>query len=53
MKPLSEQLSELSVHAKEAEDAVAAAKREQFDKLMARKKRELSLMQRSERLTKI
>ncbi len=33
VKPLSEQLSELSVHAKKAEDDVAAAKSETHDKI--------------------
>ena len=36
-KPLSEQLSELSVHAKNAEDALAAAQKEARDKIVARK----------------
>ena len=36
-KPLSEQLAELSVRAKHAEDAVAAAKKEAHDKVVARK----------------
>lgn len=35
-KPLSEQLADLSVHAKKAEDAVAAAKKETHDKIMSR-----------------
>jgi len=35
-KKLSEQLADLSVHAKQAEDAVAAAKKETHDKIMAR-----------------
>jgi hypothetical protein len=34
--PLSEQLAELSVHAKHAEDALAAAKKEAHDKVVAR-----------------
>jgi hypothetical protein len=37
MKPLSEQLSDLSVRAKGAEDAFAAAEREARDKIEARK----------------
>ena len=36
-KPLSEQLAELSVRAKHAEDALAAAKKETHDKVLARK----------------
>ena len=36
VKPLSEQLADLSVRAKKAEDAVAAAQREAHDKLVAR-----------------
>ena len=36
-KPLSEQLAELSVRAKHAEDALAAAKKETQDKVLARK----------------
>jgi len=36
-KPLSEQLAELSVRAKNAEDALAAAKKEGHDKIAARK----------------
>jgi predicted nucleic acid-binding Zn-ribbon protein len=36
-KPLSEQLSELSVHAKNAEDALAAAQKEARDKIVVRK----------------
>jgi hypothetical protein len=36
-KPLSEQLAELSVHAKNAEDAVAAAQKEAHDKIVARR----------------
>ena len=36
-KPLSEQLAELSVRAKHAEDALAAAKKEAHDKVVARK----------------
>ena len=35
---LSEQLSDLSVHAKEVEDAFAAAKKEGHDKIVARTK---------------
>ena len=35
-KPLSEQLADLSVHAKKAEDTVAAAQKETHDKIMAR-----------------
>jgi hypothetical protein len=37
MKPISEQLSELSVRAKSAEDAMAAAQKEAHDKIEARK----------------
>jgi len=37
MKPISEQLADLSVHAKSAENAMAAAQQEAHDKLMARK----------------
>jgi hypothetical protein len=37
MVKLSEQLAELSVHAKNAEDAVAAAQKEAHDKIVARK----------------
>jgi ElaB/YqjD/DUF883 family membrane-anchored ribosome-binding protein len=36
-KPLSEQLSDLSVRAKNAEDHVAAAKKEAHDKVVARR----------------
>ena len=36
-QPLSEQLAELSVRAKHAEDAVAAAQKEAHDKIMARR----------------
>ena len=36
-KPLSEHLADLSVHAKHAEDALAAAKKEAHDKVVARK----------------
>jgi hypothetical protein len=35
-KPLSEQLANLSIHAKKAEDSVAAAQKETHDKIMAR-----------------
>src|SRR5215470_10603923 len=35
-KRLSEQLSDLSVHARKAEDAVAAAQKETHDKIMSR-----------------
>jgi len=35
-KQLSEQLADLSVHAKKAEDAVAAAKKETHEKIMSR-----------------
>ena len=35
-KQLSEQLADLSVHAKQAEDAAAAAKKETHDKIMSR-----------------
>jgi hypothetical protein len=37
IKPLSEQLSDLSEHAKSAEDAVAAAQKEVHDKVTARR----------------
>jgi hypothetical protein len=37
VKPLSVQLAELSVHAKKAEDDVAAAKKETHDKIVARR----------------
>jgi hypothetical protein len=37
MKPLSEQLAELSVHAKDAENAFEGAKKEARDKIEARK----------------
>ncbi len=37
VKPLSEQLSALSMRAKNAEDAVAAAQKEAHDKVMARR----------------
>jgi hypothetical protein len=37
VEPLSQQLSDLSVHAKKAEDAVAAAQKEARDKIMARR----------------
>ena len=36
-KSLSEQLTDLSAHAKSAEDAVAAAKKEAHDKIVARR----------------
>ena len=36
-KPLSEQLSDLSIRAKKAEDDVAAAKKETHDKVVARR----------------
>ena len=36
MKPLSEQLANLSVRAKQAEDAAAAAQKEAHDKVVAR-----------------
>ena len=36
-KPLSEHLADLSTHAKHAEDAMAAAKKEAHDKVVARK----------------
>jgi hypothetical protein len=36
-KPISQQLSDLSVHAKHAEDAVAAAQKEAHDEVMARR----------------
>jgi hypothetical protein len=42
MKPLSEQLAELSVHAKGAENAFADAKKEARDKIEARKAEALS-----------
>ena len=37
MRPISEQLAELSVRAKSAEDAMAAAQKEAHDKIEARK----------------
>src|SRR5271166_1471863 len=37
VKPLSEQLAELSVQAKKAEDDFAAAKKETHDKMVARR----------------
>ena len=37
VKPLSEQLADLSLHAKKAEDEIAAAKKETHDKMMARR----------------
>ena|SRR5262245_707996 len=37
MKPLSQQLAEMSVRAKSAEDSIAAAQKEAHDKLAARK----------------
>ena len=37
MKPLSEQLADLSVRARNTEDAVAAAQKEAHDKIVARK----------------
>jgi hypothetical protein len=37
VRPISEQLSNLSVHAKHAEDAIASAQKEAHDKLMARR----------------
>ena len=37
VKPLSEQLSDLSLHAKKAEDDLAAAKKETHDKVVARR----------------
>jgi hypothetical protein len=37
VEPLSQQLSDLSVHAKKAEDAAAAAQKEARDKIMARR----------------
>jgi hypothetical protein len=37
IEPLSKQLAELSAHAKNAEDAVAAAQNEAHEKLMARR----------------
>jgi hypothetical protein len=36
-KPLSDQLSQLSAHAKKAEDAIAAAAKETHDKVIARR----------------
>ena len=36
MKPLSEQLANLSVRAKQAEDAATAAQKEAHDKVVAR-----------------
>jgi hypothetical protein len=37
IEPLSKQLSDLSVHAKNAEDAVASAQKEAHDKIIARR----------------
>ena len=37
VKPLSEQLADLSLHAKKAEDEIAAAKKETHDKVVARR----------------
>jgi hypothetical protein len=37
VKPLSEQLADLSAHAKSAEDAAAAAKKETHDKIVERR----------------
>jgi hypothetical protein len=37
VKPLSEQLADLSAHAKSAEDAAAAAKKETHDKIVGRR----------------
>ena len=37
VRPLSQQLADLSVHAKNAEDAAAAAKKEAHDKIVARR----------------
>ena len=39
VKPLSEQLADLSAHAKSAEDAAAAAKKETHDKIVARREK--------------
>ncbi len=39
LKPLSTQLADLSVHAKNAEDAVAAAQKEAHDKVVARREK--------------
>jgi hypothetical protein len=39
MKPLSEQLADLSARAKSAEDAAAAAKKETHDKIVAQRDR--------------
>jgi hypothetical protein len=39
VKPLSEQFADLSVHAKSAEDAAAAAKKETHDKIVARREK--------------
>ena len=37
VKPLSEQLADLSLHAKKAEDEIAAAKKETHEKMMTRR----------------
>jgi ATP-dependent Clp protease ATP-binding subunit ClpA len=37
LKPVSEQLADLSMHAKKAEDDLAAGKKETHDKMMARR----------------
>jgi len=39
VKPLSEHLSDLSLHAKHVEDEIAAAKKETHDKVVARRER--------------
>ena len=49
VKPLSAQLADLSVRAKSAEDAVAAAQKEAHDKVVARTERMLLLLRRSRR----
>ena len=50
VKPLSAQLADLSVRAKNAEDAVAAAQKEAHDKVVARREQaHEALLRRSKR----
>jgi hypothetical protein len=52
VKPVSEQLADLSVHAKKAEDDVAAAKKETHDKIVARREQlRVATTQSVEKLT--
>ena len=46
-KPLSQQLADLSVRAKNAEDAIAAASNEAHDKIEARKKEERAVAEKA------